>query len=134
MKIIFVIGIAILLIAGFLFYLYNRGLKIAQKWYKDNSETIDGEVSFDSIVSFIKSTNPDKEKDVPFMVKGENEEFKKFSNGRPFPENKYGYQVLFVGVYDNKAGAISNCRVIYAKSFDLQINDIFGNDSLVVLS
>lgn len=127
-------GVAVVAVAGGLYYLYNRGLMIAKKWYEENTEVIDGEVSFDTIVSFLKSINLDKEKDSPFIVKEENEEFKKFSQGRPFPEKKEGYEALFVGVYDNKTEAISHFKVIYAKSFDAQTNEVFGAESLVVLS
>ncbi|MCQ2225613.1 MAG: hypothetical protein MJZ14_07825 [Paludibacteraceae bacterium] len=113
---------------------YKRGLNVTKEWYESNTEVVDGEVTMSSIVSYLKTLDLKKDKHIPFLMKDNCEIFNKLSKGRPFPPKKVGYNLLFVGVQDAESNNIPYCKIIYSKSFDAQINEIFGEESMIVLS
>lgn len=131
-KILF--SVALLVLAGGAYYIYYRRRQSMKDWYLTKTEVLDGTLEFSSIVSFFKTLNLDKNSDIPFLGREGGKEFSRFFGKKPFPEHRDGYQAIFIGVFDEKINDISEFKVIYAKELDLQTNQVFGCEYLVVLN
>lgn len=127
------IGAALLAMAGYVYYSYNKRLKNFEDWYLSHVETLDGVLNFDAIVSFFKTLNMNQNENIPFVVREGSREFTKYSGGRAFPKHKEGYVSIFVGVFNEHKQEITNYKVIYAKGMDARTKEVFGDEHLVVL-
>lgn len=95
-------------------------------------ETIDGELKMSDLINYMKSLNLRKDRDIPFVAKGDCEEFRKFLHA-PFPKKKEGYITIFVGVYNNATEIITEHKLIHSKSIDSDLQVLLANENLVVL-
>jgi len=128
MKYIYFISAAIVVV-GVVAYLMVRNRKPLTDI---NEEVLDGELSFESIVAFMKSLQLDPKSDIPFIGKADCPEFRKMLHA-PFPKAKEGYVPLFIGVYNERTDLITHNKLIHAQSLDHKILEILGGENLVVL-
>lgn len=123
-----VLGIAVLAIGGYVYYVRTQKHKALVEFTKANSETIDGELKLEDVVAYFKLQNLNQTQQTPFMAKPEG------LKGLIDYIEKPGYQTLFVGVYGEASNELKPTRLFYAKSFDSKIVETFGSESLVILS
>lgn len=126
------LSITAALIAGALvaFFLYKKGQ--CRKEFVLSEETIDGELKMSQIVDFFKSLDLKQKRDSPFVANGDCEKFMRMFGG-PFPNKQEGYVTLFIGVYNEKKGRIDSHKLIHAKAIDSEIQQLLGDENLIVL-
>lgn len=126
------LSITAVLVAGALvtFFLFRK--KQNSNKVVLSEEIIDSELKITQIVEFFKSLELKQKRDVPFVAKGDCEEFRKMFGGS-FPKKKEGYVTLFLGVYNEEKGTIDNHKLIHAKTVDSETQQMLGDENLVVL-
>ena len=89
------------------------------------SENVD-ELRMADVVSFFKSKNLVKDRDIPFVatVTG-------FSTVVSLPNKENGY---ILGIYNEVKDDLTEIKLIYAKSVDEKFKSVIGNEQLVVLT
>ncbi len=89
------------------------------------SENVD-ELRMADVVSFFKSKNLVKDRDIPFVatVAG----FSKFVS---LPDQENGY---ILGIYNEANDELTEIQLIYAKTVDEKFKSVIGNEQLVVLT
>lgn len=130
-------GIAVLIVAAVGIYIYKTRPKKDKNVDADSddllSEIIDGELTLDAVIAFFKSKSLDIDKHKPFIANSfPDDEWQKKCNCK-FPPKKDGYVSILLGVYNEKADTVEYIKIVYAKSLDKKLLDVFGNDKLVVL-
>ena len=98
-----------------------------------NEEVLDTTLTFEDVINFFKSSNLDQEKDIPFVAKGDCNEFRRMLHA-PYPKKKEGYCTIFIGVYNETDDQIKSHKLIHAKAIDKALADCLGSENLVVLS
>lgn len=125
------IGVAVALAVGFSMYKYVSRRK--PTIYLE-SETFDGELTFQQVTAFFKSLGLTKGKCTPFIVKGDAPEIRNsFENG-DLLQNKSGYICVIAGVYEEGKDAVRKGKIFYVKELDEKLHKTLGGDRLVVLS
>jgi len=95
-------------------------------------ETVEGELSMDSVVAYFRAINLNAKEDVPFITKD-----MKLTFGTNEYTEKDGYKTLFLGVFSEEKDAIKNAKIIYAKNFDAKLEEVLSHaskDGIVVLN
>ena len=89
------------------------------------SEDVD-ELRMADVVSFFKSKNPVKGRDIPFIatVAG-------FSKIVSLPNKENGF---ILGIFNEKTNDLMEIKLIYAKSVDEKFKSAMGNEQLIVLT
>lgn len=89
------------------------------------SENVD-ELRMADVVSFFKSKNLVKDRDIPFVVTVAG--FSKFVS---LPDQENGY---ILGIYNEANDELTGIQLIYAKTVDEKFKSVIGNEQLVVLT
>ena len=95
-------------------------------------ETIDGELQFSDVVSYLRSLNLNKEVDVPFIGNCNSAQFAQITKG--YSVTKPGYELLMVGSWNQKSDKVTNFKFIYSKGWSEDLKKVIRDESLVVLS
>ena len=100
----------------------NESLK---KKMISSSENVD-ELRMEDVVSFFKSKNLVKGRDIPFVatVAG-------FSKVVSLPNKENGY---ILGIYNEAKDDLTEIKLVYAKSIDERFKSTIGNEQLIVLT
>ena len=131
MKAAIIVTVAICII-GYIVHKRKQNKKIILSPDNTITSTIEGELPFSDVVSFFKTLNLKKGDDTPFIAR-KSEKTKDIFNTYNLQFEVVDYKWLFIGVYNEKEESITNYKVIYAKSFDQQLEELLGNEDLVVL-
>lgn len=139
MKIVIIV-VAALLVAGVVAFLVLRkkGLlgRIVRKAkdVKIDVATVEGECHFTDCVAWFKSLKLDKEKDTPFIA--DYAKVMGMTDALQLSQPVTKPRALMLGVYDEKADALSHAQIIQCDSFDAQTLEALSSaeDGLVVLS
>jgi hypothetical protein len=124
------VGIAIVAAICGIIYAYQKKKKEVKKPINIQSETIDGSLSLQDVVGYFKKFNLNQEKDTPFIA-----QTKALGKFGIRPEEKEGYIVTVLGVFDKQANEILHPFIIYSKEVDAKISDLLkDSNGLVVLS
>ena len=131
-----IIGLAIAATTVGVFYYYQTNQKGRVKKFDlsgAKSEIIDGEIRLDDVVDYLKSQKLSKDVHIPFIAS-----YKEgtINSLKIFFENindKEGYQILLIGIFDNNTEELSDIKILYGRSFDPKLCEIIGNAPLIVL-
>lgn len=121
-----------IIVAVCLYFFYKKGKQAEKARTIDlgtvKSETIEGVLKMDDIVSLFKAKNLDSKTDTPFISKS----LKGLIVTPKGILEKPGYVSLVVGV--NYKSNIDIFEIIYAKGLDKKLEDSFANRDLITLS
>lgn len=113
-------------------------IKQAFAWLKNIAQyIIRGILSFARhIVDRFKSLNLNPQKDIPFVLNGNKQEFKKMlREARVIDEGIFSTNTQIVsGVYDQSTDEITHAEILGADGLDQKTKDTLGDDSIIVLS
>lgn len=116
-------------VVGGYFYVRRQQYK---KLINASTEQIEGELQFCDVVSYFRDLDLNEKKDVPFIANGKSTQFQDVAKGIITP--RVGYDLLMIGVFDEKADEFHHAKFIFSKGWDEKLTEVMGSDAMVVLS
>lgn len=121
---IIIVSVALAAIAAFLFVKRSK-----KKESNFKVKTIDGSLSVTDVVSWFKSLELDPKTHIPFVAKGNCENFREIFAG----DSSNKVQTV-IGVFNEKTEEMSHLVGILSDGLDESIVQMLGDEDLVVLS
>lgn len=99
---------------------------------EEATETIEGDLQFFDVVSYLRSLNLNPKEDIPFIGNCNSPQFAQVTKG--YPLTKPGYELLMIGTYNEKTDKVGNFKFIFSKGWSEDLKKVMGDEPMVVLS
>ena len=109
-----------------------------QRSIEDATETIEGDLQFADVRSYLRSLNLKEGEDTPFIGNGnapqfaQSPQFAQITKG--YLKAKPGYQLLIIGTYSENPDKVDNFKFIFSKGWSEDLKKVIGDEAIVVLS